>query len=341
MSTNESISQASIKNENTRAIFREIASSEGISRAEISARTHLSLMTVGKVADMLIKEGIVTQAKPSTGGAGRRAGMLTVSEKHFILTIDLLDTRFRASILNLRLESIDSIIYPYNDSLFPEDNLIIFFRETSTLLLKHLMDKKNIGTGICIPGDYDEKSDTIVGNTYKHLSGLKIAETMKRSIGFAPSKIISGMTAATSSELSELPTEKKGCIISLILDGGISGCISFNGKVLPRPSDFGSLICENGKRLERNLAERSNIFDEEDFCRQLGSALRPIVSVLCPDTIFLSANEQNFTDWFPELLKNEFSRFASPPDIFFETGKKIRSNMGVAMLIRDEMIRSL
>lgn len=337
----EKISQSSIKNENVRAIFSEISSSAGVSRAEISERTGLSLMTVGKVADMLTKEGIVVQAKPATGNAGRRAGMLTVSDANFILTLDLCTEKFRATVMNLRLEALDTVHYPYNESLFPEDNLVIFFRETSTLLMKHLMDKKLVGTGICVPGEYDGDTDTVISPRLRALDGLKIAETMKRSIGFTPDKIVNGVTATALSCISALAENKRGCVISLNLDGGISGSVFTSGKILARPSDFASIECKNEKTLGRNLSDGALTSDEEELCRQIGSALRPVISVLCPDSIFISASEKKFTEWFPSLISAQLCTDASKPEIVFENSKKTRSDMGLAELIRDDMINRL
>lgn len=47
------ISLRSIKYESIKAIFTSIADSEKISRAEISEKTGLSLVTIGKIADAL------------------------------------------------------------------------------------------------------------------------------------------------------------------------------------------------------------------------------------------------------------------------------------------------
>ncbi len=337
----EKISQSSIKNENTLAIFKEIAASNGISRAEISANTGLSLMTVGKVADMLTKEGMITQIKPATGSAGRRAGMLAISEKHFILSLDLSTLKFRATVINLKLQAIDSIVYPYNDSLFPEDNLIIFFRDTSTLLMKHLLNKKLLGTGICVPGEYDEKNDTIISPRLKQLCDIKISETMKKSIGFTPDRIMNSVTAAAISEISELPEDKRDCAINLNIDSGVCGCIVLKGKVLNRPSDFESLICENGKTLAANLFERAENIDEENLSHQIGSALCSLISVLCPDSVFISGTERNFTEWFSEMLSKELSTANCKPQVFFENSKNSRSDTGISQILRDKSIKEL
>lgn len=338
MQTKDRISQSEIKNENTLAIFMQIASSDGISRAEISEKTGLSLMTVGKVADKLSHEGIITQAKPATGNAGRRAGMLTVSEKNFVLTLDVSTKLFRASAINLRLQTIDSISYEYNDSLFPEDNLIIFFREAGTLLMKHLMEKKMLGTGICIPGRYDSENDTILSSRLKELEGIKISETMKKAIGFTPDKIVNSIDAAARSAMGSIAPPLPHCSIYLSLDREISGCIAFDGEILQRDADFGSLICKNGMPLKTVAYE---IADEEELAKNISYALMPLLHVLCPDHIFISTGKKIYSEWFSELIKKELSAKENHPEIIFDNSKENRADMGLSHLISCEVIKNL
>lgn len=338
MSSKQKISQSGIRNENIIAIFNEIAGSDGISRSEISERTGLSLMTVGKVADLMTHEGIAHQAKPATGNAGRRAGMLTLLDSHFILSLDISGESFRATALNLALVPFDSVSYRYNDSLAPEDNLIIFYREACSLLMKHLMSKKLSGMGICIPGDYDEESDTVKSQNPKRLVGLKIATTLKNATGLSPDKIMNSNEATAISVLSTLSAEDSECTVNLSLDSGAYGCITIDGEVLHRPSDFESLLCDNGKTLGYNLAD---ITDEEYLSRLIGSALKPVISVICPDSVFISASERTFTEWFPTFLERELTTKGCRPKIIFENSRKSHSDMGIAYLLREAMLKNL
>ena len=338
MQTKDRISQSEIKNENTLAIFTQIAASNGISRAEISEKTGLSLMTVGKVADKLSHEGIITQAKPATGNAGRRAGMLTLSEKNFVLTLDISTKIFRASALDLFQQTIDSVSYEYNDSLFPEDNLIIFFRESGSLLMKHLMEKKMLGTGICIPGRYDPENDIIYASRIKELEGIKISETMKKAIGFTPDKIVNSLDAAAKSAMEALSQEVPRCAIYLSLDREISGCVAFDGEIFERDADFGALICKNGMALKRITDE---ISDEEELAKNISFALMPLIHVLSPDIIFITTGKRIYSEWFSSFLKKELCTKEKTPEILFDNSKGNRAEMGLSHLISCEVIKDL
>ena len=96
----QNISLKSIKWESIKAIFNSISAAEKISRADISAETGLSLMTVGKVADALLNMHIVSQAKASAGTAGRRAGMLSINSTPYAVILDLTSPNFHMSVIN-------------------------------------------------------------------------------------------------------------------------------------------------------------------------------------------------------------------------------------------------
>ena len=105
------ITLKSIKCESIKSIFASIADADKISRAEISAKTDLSLVTVGKVADALLDMNIVCQVKEIKPQAGRRAGLLGVNPDKFAVILDITSYDFRVSVLDLRLHQIEKYVY--------------------------------------------------------------------------------------------------------------------------------------------------------------------------------------------------------------------------------------
>ena len=65
-----------MKTENIRSVFSSVLSEGEASRAAVSDSVGLSLVSVGKIADLLISAGVFTEEKHSSPGAGRRAGRL-------------------------------------------------------------------------------------------------------------------------------------------------------------------------------------------------------------------------------------------------------------------------
>ena len=322
------ISQTGIRAENIRSIFRVMLSSDApVSRSEIAEKTGLSLMTVGKVADHMISEGIVTQSKPVTGSAGRRAGKLELTRKHFLLVANISDTVYTSTALDMRLKEIDRISYRYSDSLSCEDNLMIFFRETSTFLLGLLPTHRLAGTGICTGGSGDKAN-----------SAPDAEKIMKGALGFSADIITDCLSASVRSRTAELPPELRECTLHLVLDSALSGCVASDGKKISSDSDFASLRCENGKTLLRTFEEET---DEEALAAQLCYALKPVLRVLSPRALLVDSSSRVFTEWFPDILRRELHSVSPETVLFFDRESESQSDIGTAKILRRDWIERL
>lgn len=292
----KNIGQAAIRRENVRAIFDAIESSPkgtGISRAEIAAATGLSLMTVGKTADLLIGKGVVTQVKPATGSAGRRTGMLDLSDEYFIAVLDLSGNVFRETIFDLRLVKTGEVEYAVSGELMPEDDLIRALQSFIPLLAENLGKRSLVGVGVCVPGNYDDESDmTDVGV----LCGVKIKETIKKNTGITPAVIVNDLRAASTAELSRRQELRRGGSAFMYLDKRGAGCIAYDGKLIPALPNFPSIICRGGRSLGAELdSER----DKNKLCGALCSALEAVIAVASPERIVLGPG----AEYDPELAE--------------------------------------
>lgn len=322
------ISQSGIRAENIRAILNVMINAGAeVSRSEISEKTGLSLMTVGKVADGLIMEGIAVQSKPATGNAGRRAGVLSLTRKHFFLIINVSDTKYTASALDLCLSEIDHIDYKYNDTLTEEDNMIIFFREASFFLLRMLHDYKLAGSGIC---SGTEKEDLLTAG-----DPCKI---MKKAVGFDADFVTDFLSASVLSCVSVLSKEDRICTMHLVLGSAPCGCIASDGKRISERSDFSALKCYNGETLLHFLdAEK----DEEKLAEKLCSSLHPIISVLSPRALFIDTASRSYTEGFPDYVKNNLNSSFPSLKVFFDDQSKKQSDIGIAKALRRTWIDKL
>jgi predicted ArsR family transcriptional regulator len=140
--------QSNIRRENIESVFEAIAQKDGISRSEIAEKTGLSLMTVGKVADLLIMNGAARQQKPATGKSGRRAGFLTIANDMISMVCDISSDPMTATLVDLKMQCVGRTYHDYNYSRTPYDNLAEYFTLVSKLLLENLGGKKLIGTAL-------------------------------------------------------------------------------------------------------------------------------------------------------------------------------------------------
>ena len=77
------------QNNSIMAIFEAVCEAGEISRARISDITGFSLVTVGKVVDLLCDCGIVTEYKQTSGAVGRKSGICKLINSSGMLIFDL------------------------------------------------------------------------------------------------------------------------------------------------------------------------------------------------------------------------------------------------------------
>ncbi len=114
------------RRDNLLSCYSALCRGDALTRAELADKTHLSVMTTGKIADAMIECGILTEQKLPCQGAGRRPGNLQFEGRPMFLIIGLYSRRFTAHVLSPDMQAKEICTYDYND-IFPfDDNLLIF-----------------------------------------------------------------------------------------------------------------------------------------------------------------------------------------------------------------------
>ena len=107
----------SIKSENKRLVFSTVAKNKRISRAEISAKTGLSVVTIGKIADAFVEFGLMTETKRLDQAAGRRAGILSLNAEKLIIVMERGQTGTAAVIYAITMDPLAVIRFDEDCSL--------------------------------------------------------------------------------------------------------------------------------------------------------------------------------------------------------------------------------
>lgn len=76
------ITQKNIKLQNMMKVFQEIYHQGSISRQMLSSKTGISLMTVGKIVDQLVRCDIASEEKEDTSKVGRKGNIVSLSPDH-------------------------------------------------------------------------------------------------------------------------------------------------------------------------------------------------------------------------------------------------------------------
>jgi len=344
----ENISLKSIKWESIRSIFHSITASEKISRAEISAATGLSLMTVGKVADALLDLHVITQAKESRGTAGRRAGLLSVAPENYAVILDLCSCNFRLTVINMRLEVLDKYHYTFNDRLCYSENLTVFLEDVRAHLADGFSAASCIGCGVSVPGTYSAEKDCVIGARVPELTDVPLAQTI-RSILTPPRLYIEAAhNAAATSNITRIPNNRDMVILYwFIAEENICGTVIYHGEILRgahnAAGNFANLRVSRGRTLHSALKAAET---PEEIALELARAIRNVITVIDPDTIILECELYKKSEEFVELVRSTLTeQFALPaetlPQIVSAGCKYRHSHRGLTMTLREMWLSEL
>ena len=142
-----SIDLKNIKSKSIRAVFLSIAHSPKITRAEIAKETGLSLMTVGKIADILTRIGITEEEKESSGSVGRRAASTRISDLYYGILLDVSSQTFVCEIVDAGTNTMDQFFYSYNPNYYREENILLFLKNLTLYLSTRYDPEKCFGIG--------------------------------------------------------------------------------------------------------------------------------------------------------------------------------------------------
>lgn len=342
------ITLKSIKCESIKSIFASIADADKISRAEISAKTDLSLVTVGKVADALLDMNIVCQVKEIKPQAGRRAGLLGVNPDKFAVILDITSYDFRVSVLDLRLHQIEKYVYNGRHDFTYEENLNAFFCDTSLYIGRKYNFDNCFGVGVSCPGPYNEVQDTVTTTRVPELRGLKLRDMLSRHFRNLPLLIDSHINAAARSNVLHVDQyDEKNIVYWYIGTRNVCGAFMVKGEIIlgrdHLACEFGKMIDRSGVPLEEKIAAS---VEAQDFADVLAQPMYSIIKILSPHTIIIECDIPHTYDEILPLLKEKMSRDynyneSEFPEFYKACCKFRNSHRGLTMGLRDMWIDKL
>lgn len=263
------ITQKNIKLQNMMKVFQEIYRQGCVSRQRLSAKTDISLMTVGKIVDQLLRYDIAYEEKEDTSKVGRKGNVVSLSPEHKkIVLLDLERHNFKLGILQMDLK-IQGELYKhtYDYSKSYEDNL----RDaTAHFLQNSLGDSLNgvIGVGVCVPGPYYEKGDVVLGSRIPELSSAKLKQTLSP---FFPGQILYiDEDVKCSVRFDGGLTLQADNIFYAIIGEGVGSAIFYDGRVLDSAysyaGEIGQMYTKSGKMIEEavGVGGLRRLFTEPD-----------------------------------------------------------------------------
>lgn len=330
-----------IKYENTKAILTAITLSKSTTRAEISEKTGLSLVTVGKIAESLIESGIISQVLEPKPHAGRRAGSLSVNEDIFLVMVDVCSYKFIVTLYNLRMEQISMQRYYYQTDISFAENVDNILGQ----ILEHLLTNYEIANclaiGVSVVGAYNKSKDVAENTHYPETSSVNIRA--KFSEYFPNTDIIVNSATNAAAEYNAtkvLGYKEKGIIYWYLSHEFILGAYILNGNILSgrdgKASDFGAMLRFDGLTLEDKVKMSKNA---EACADEIAFALYNTIKLMNPHTVILEVDDIHPTDDFIVLVRDLLTKKYrlkenEIPDIISSLKKGNSAHQGLAMEIR-------
>ena len=340
----EKLNQQQIKWENIRAVFSTAAQTGLISRAELAEQTGLSLMTIGKLVEGMDAAGIIEQVKDERITAGRTARLVRCRPDWHMLVLDLTSPDFRMSVLNSACQVTEEIVYSYEDTLFCEENLVLFLRNLPAYL-RHKPDPQFcIGGGILLPGAYDAQNDRMIGRNIPPHLPLNPRQTLARLLPNIPLTIMTDMQAAAHSVSAS--GETADSMLWLSLDHPISGAIILgNTPILGAHlggGRFGDIT------VGTNFTLREAMLTLSDSAQQgtaVAIALFSLIAAFDPETVCLESRNEKINAAFLDALHQHLRQLntdrALPlPTITTESRNIFTPVLGIALAMRNDWMRA-
>lgn len=227
------ITLKSIKRDNVRAVLEAIVHQKHITKQEITTQTGLSLVTVGKITNLLGEAGVLVHGKNAQQKIGRRAEVLRIRQDWAIPVYDLSSNIFRFYITALDGRIIDKAEFMRSaNEQYVSSDFVNFLKLTVYLLRQNYRKHKLLGIGISIPGTYDAERDRIVSTMMPEMGDLKLMHNI-RNIFKKGNIVIDNANRLCSAGLIESLSDYREKTIT---------CISFGNSIECTTCDHGTYL---------------------------------------------------------------------------------------------------
>ncbi len=316
-----------IRREGVRKIFSLICEGGKQSRAELSRRSGISLMTVGKIVDSLEARGLVSQVKESSNRAGRRASYVDVSGDICFIILDVMQKDCRAYVtgLDLKCREIDECHILRRHGEIPTE----FFRRVSSKIALLPGEKFCAGIGLILP---HLQSDAL-----EYIPNDEIIDSAKDILGDSV-YASEHLRVSALAELERGESEDDSRILYLWF-GDSAGAVCSKNKKIVFTSDMLGCIINDGKPLYESLRSI-------DAKTRLSSAMQIIHTSLmcCPcDTLILDGDMVKNCEITPVKVESEFSKLPIPPgyELPRMTVAEHSAVRGMGIVLRERLLKRM
>lgn len=329
-----------IKNENLRSVLDSVVKNGKISRAGISEKTGLSLVTVGKISDALLERELIYQIKEAKKGAGRRAGVLCINEKKFVLIFDLTSYDFFGAAYDLGFKEKERFSFTYDKSVVFEKNLKEFINSVF-LYISENDPLDCIGIGVLISGKYERNTDTVICSEMPELSEIKLKKMVGEYFEGIFVTIGSYIDSAAIWTVRQVKDYSSQNAVFLHFGKEVGGALVADGRLFSgmngNTCDPASMMDERGEALKKRFEK---CVDITEICCVLSYLAGNIVKLFYPNSFIITGLNDKDAAEIPTALKDELiSKYKisekDMPEFLFCAYDPSDARRGLCMVLRE------
>lgn len=285
---NQKMDKEQMKRGNRQLIFTQIHCSGAVSRTQLANLTGLTPMTVGRIADDLIQQGLVVEEEQKETGksVGRRPRMLQVASDNMLsLGMELDRDRLRVGVMDFNGTVICK--REWNQNLFnqPPEKVA----ELAAKLLAELLEefhKRESGVnlrnchicGVVCPGIIDSKKGVVCFSSQLQWHNVPLADLLKKATGIQHFAIDNEVKARGQAEVLFGLAQNQKSVVLLNFGSGVGSSLLVDRKLYRGRGNMAGEIghvcidpngglCECGRRgcLQTYLSDLAILQDARKF----------------------------------------------------------------------------
>lgn len=286
-----------IKKDTLKRLFGALCSEVSLSRAALSEKCSLSVMTVGKAVDLLTELGLVSQRLAASDGTGRRARRAEIKKDRYICIYSLTRESFTMELCELNGKVQMTCRRHVASQLDYERELYTFCHDALTQIATRFKSEKLIGCGVIAQG--------------KRGGNDKSFDIDIRSVILSlPKDIFPGniFTVSTGAECSLLDYSEKAengskCL-ALLCNNGLHTCYFVGGDTEFRVKNCGKLPYNESTDLITYL---KSCRDPQTVADIIAELIFFAVSMVHTDKVILSSSIYSNADLFNGLVRERLA----------------------------------
>jgi len=326
--------------------FSVIADNPGITRSALAEMTSLSLMTAGKIADILCRLGAVTQTAASASRAGRHSQCLRVSGNRYAVILNLTSRNFDAVFMDLNLSEILRHTHPYSEDFYFEENWQMFLSEV--LLLTKRMENMGecIGIAACVPGTYDPDTDRTNSPCFPAWNRLSVRGYIAQVFAHRNIIVQAASHAGAAAVLPSVSDAQNKTVLYCRIDKhALSGAVVHGGAVRSgahgTAGDLGAMAVQGGQTLSSAIAQHTL---PAEWAADTAHALYNAICLLDPDCIAIDStlpgDSAHLVHMIREILTDRFRLPAGrEPQWITVPDGQCPPDRGLCMALREAWLR--